>query len=106
MNKAQTDLTKKVADQEIKYALRLFITGASPRSVLAVGNIKQICEKHLKGRYELKIIDIYQQPQLAAKEQIIAAPTLVKKFPMPHKKLIGDMSDTKNVLRGLEIVEG
>lgn len=88
-------------NQNTKYFLRLFITGASPRSVLAVDNVKHICERYLKGHYELEIVDVYQQPQLAATEQIIAAPTLIKKLPLPVKKLIGDMSDTRAVMLGL-----
>lgn len=86
-----------------KYCLRLFISGTSPHSVLAVNNVKRICDKHLPGRYDLEIVDLYQQPQLAADEQIIAAPTLVKKEPYPLKKLVGDMSDTKSVLLGLDL---
>lgn len=86
-----------------KYFLRLFITGTSPHSVLAVNNVKHICETYLAGRYELEIIDMYQQPQLAAEEQVIAAPTLIKKHPHPLKKLIGDMSDTERVLSGLDV---
>ena len=85
------------------YVLRLFITGMTPNSKRAVENIKKICEEHLEGRYELQVIDIYQQPALAEGEQIIAAPTLIKVLPAPIKKLIGDMSDTKKVLLGLGI---
>lgn len=90
--------------QDPTYFLQLYITGASPRSVLAVKNIKRICEQYLQGRYELQIVDVYQQPLLAAAEQIIAAPTLIKKFPFPLKRLIGDLSDTKKVLRGLDVI--
>lgn len=86
---------------EPSYSLCLYITGAGPQSVLAVNNIKHICETYLHGQYELEIIDVYQQPGAAISEQIIAAPTLVKKSPLPVKKLIGDMSDTRKVLLGL-----
>lgn len=86
-----------------KYVLRLFITGMTPNSKKAVENIKKICEEHLAGRYDLQVIDIYQQPLLAAEEQIIAAPTLIKMQPAPLKRLIGDMSDTVKVLSGLDI---
>lgn len=86
-----------------KYVLRLFITGMTPNSKRAVENIKNICNEYLEGRHELQVIDIYQQPDLAASEQIIAAPTLVKVQPAPLKKLIGDMSDTEKVLSGLGI---
>ena len=83
------------------YILRLFITGATPNSVRALSNIREICENHLKGRYTLEIIDVYQQPLLAKDQQIIALPMLVKSTPMPLKRLIGDMSDTEKVLKGL-----
>ncbi len=85
------------------YVLRLYITGMTPNSKRAVENIKKICKEHLEGRYELEIIDIYQQPGLAASEQIIAAPTLVKIFPAPLKKIIGDLSNTEKVLQSLNV---
>ena len=91
------------ATQQDKYVLKLYITGMTPNCMRAVENIKSICEKHLKGRYELEIIDMYQEPELAKEDQILAAPTLVKKSPAPLKKLIGDMSDTKKVLNALDI---
>lgn len=87
-----------------KYILKLFITGILPNSIRALLNIKAICEEHLKGRYELEIIDIYQQPALAIKEDIIAIPVLIKKFPLPEVRLIGDLSDTAKVLKGLDII--
>jgi circadian clock protein KaiB len=83
------------------YVLRLFITGASPNSSRAIANLKAICEKHLKGNYELEITDVYQQPLIAQREQVIALPMLIKESPMPVRRLIGDMSDTEKVLRGL-----
>lgn len=86
------------------YVLHLYITGATPNSTRAVRNVKEICETYLKGHYELIIIDIYQQPMLAEADQIIAAPTLVKKQPLPIRRLIGDMSDRDRVLSGLGIV--
>jgi circadian clock protein KaiB len=86
-----------------KYILRLFVTGILPNSARAVVNIKAICEQYLKGRYELEIIDIYQQPALALTEEIIAIPVLIKKFPLPEESLIGDMSDIENVLKGLNL---
>jgi len=86
-----------------KYLLRLYITGITPKSTKAIQNIKKICEENLKGRYELEVIDIYQQPRLAKDEQIIAAPTLIKKLPLPLRKLIGDMSDTERILLGLDL---
>ena len=87
-----------------KYILQLFISGILPNSSRAVINIKAICEKHLKGRYELEIIDIYQQPALALSEEIIAIPLLVKRFPLPEERMIGDLSNTKKVLRGLQLI--
>jgi circadian clock protein KaiB len=85
------------------YQLRLFVTGASPNSSRAISNLKNICETYLKGKYELEIIDIYQQPLIATDEQIIALPMLIKKFPFPERRLIGDMSDLNKVLKGLSI---
>ena len=85
------------------YKLRLFITGASTNSTRAVINLKQICETYLKENYELEIVDVHQQPLLAQSEEIIALPLLVKKSPGPERRLIGDMSNTAKVLRGLGI---
>jgi circadian clock protein KaiB len=86
-----------------KYVLRLYVAGATPRSTQAIRNIKKICEEYLKGRYELEVIDIYQQPVLAKGEQIIAAPTLVKKLPLPLRKFIGSMRDLDRILVGLDL---
>jgi circadian clock protein KaiB len=86
-----------------EYVLRLYIAGTTPRSSRAVANIKEICENRLKNRYDLEVIDIYQQPVLMQGEQIIAAPTLVKKLPLPLRRFIGDMSDTKQILVGLDL---
>ncbi|HUR21124.1 MAG TPA: circadian clock protein KaiB [Vicinamibacterales bacterium] len=85
------------------YVLRLYVTGMTPRSVRAVENVRTICEQHLHGRYDLEVIDIYQQPTLAEGEQIIATPTLIKKLPLPLRKVIGDMSSTERVLIGLDL---
>ena len=86
-----------------KYILRLFVAGILPNSVRAIKNINTICEQYIKGKYELEIIDIYQQPGLALSEEIIAIPVLIKKFPLPEVKLIGDMSDIEGVLKGLNL---
>ena len=86
-----------------RYVLRLFVSGMTPRSTRAVQNVRAICEEHLHGRYDLEVIDIYQQPTLARGEQIIAAPTLVKKSPAPLRYIIGDLSSTERVLRGLDL---
>ena len=86
-----------------RYVLRLYVAGMTPRSTRAVENVRTICEKHLHGRYDLEVIDIYQQPTLAKGEQIIAAPTLVKKLPLPLRRVIGDLSSTERVLVGLDL---
>jgi circadian clock protein KaiB len=83
------------------YKLRLFITGASPNSSRAISNLKALCEDCLKDRYELEIIDVYQQPVIAEQEQIIALPMLLKVSPNPVRRMIGDMSDTDKVMIGL-----
>ena len=87
------------------YILRLYITGASPNSIRAVENLNIFCEKYLPGNYDLKIIDIHQQPELAQDEDIVALPLLVKKAPGTERRMIGDMSDTKKVLKGLGLPE-
>lgn len=87
-----------------RYVLRLYVTGMTPKSINAIQNIRKICEENLKGRYELEVIDIYQQPQLAKKEDILAAPTLIKKLPLPLRKFIGDMSNKDKILVGLDLV--
>ena len=86
-----------------KYLLRLYVAGTTPRSLKAVSNIKKVCEEHLQGRYDLEVIDIYQQPTLAKGEQIIAAPTLIKKLPLPLRNFIGDMADHERILVGLDL---
>jgi circadian clock protein KaiB len=94
---------KKNNSIEPAYKLQLFIAGASPNSIRAISNLKVLCEKYLGERYHLEIIDVYQQPQVAKKYQVIALPLLLKSFPLPHKRLIGDMSDTAKVLKGLDL---
>jgi len=89
--------------QDQFYTLRLYVIGTSPQSIRAISNIKNICEEHLQGRYELEVIDLYQQPQLAQGEQIIASPTLIKKLPLPLRRVIGDMSNEERVLVGLDL---
>ena len=94
------DLKKKSKE---RYLLRLYISGITPRSTTSIERIKRICEDHLEGRYDLEVIDIYQQPLLAKGEQIIAAPTLIKKLPLPLRRIIGDMSNVDRVLVGLDL---
>ncbi len=86
------------------YILKLYITGLTSRSARAIENLQVICQKHLPGRYELQVIDVYQQPELARTEQVVAIPTLIKKLPLPLRRLIGDMSDEERVLVGLDIL--
>lgn len=86
-----------------EYILRLYIAGSSPKSLQAIANVKRICEQNLLGHYELQVIDLYQQPQLAQGEQILAAPTLIKKLPQPLRRVIGDMSSAERVLVGLDL---
>ncbi|MEI6560291.1 MAG: circadian clock KaiB family protein [Rhodospirillaceae bacterium] len=81
-----------------KRALRLYVAGTSARSSLAISNIKNICEQYFSDGYELEVVDIYQQPELAEEENIIAAPTLIRKLPPPMRRVVGDMSDTNRVV--------
>ncbi|MDA3900980.1 MAG: circadian clock KaiB family protein [Spirochaetes bacterium] len=95
---------KTLKDKESKkYILKLYIAGHSVKSSNAITNIKKICEENLKGSYGLEVIDLYQQPQLAQGEQIVAVPTLIKKLPAPLRRIIGDLSNTDLVLVGLDI---
>jgi len=94
---------KKGEKKDSKYVLRLYITGVTPRSSKAIENIKKLCNENMEGRYELEIIDIYQQPIIAKNGQILAAPTLVKELPLPLRKFIGDMSNTEKLLAGLDL---
>jgi circadian clock protein KaiB len=85
------------------YVLKLYITGTTPSSMKAMVNIRKICEEHLQGRYDLEVVDISQRPMLAEGEQIIAAPTLIKKLPLPLRRFIGDLSQTERILLGLDL---
>jgi circadian clock protein KaiB len=89
--------------KKVEYVLRLYVTGITPKSSNAILNVKKICEEHLKGKYDLEVIDIYQRPQLARDEQILAAPTLIKKLPLPLRYLVGDLSNKEKVLLGLDL---
>jgi circadian clock protein KaiB len=93
----------KGATQRVRYVLRLYVTGATDRSSRAITNIRWFCERYLKGRYDLLVVDIYQQPALAQTHEIIAAPTLVKSEPLPSKRLVGDFSDRERLIAGLGI---
>ncbi len=85
------------------YLLKLYVLGTTPNSQHAIKNIKNICEEYLQGRYTLEVIDLYQQPQLAQGEQIIAIPTLIRKLPLPLRRILGDLSNAERVLVGLDI---
>lgn len=87
------------------YMLRLYVAGQTPKSILAFTNLKRICEDHLQGRYEIEIVDLMENPQLARGDQILAVPTLVRRLPEPIKKIIGDLSNTERVLVGLDLQE-
>lgn len=86
------------------YVLRLYVAGNSPRSTASIYSIHQFCEEHLKGHYRLEVIDIYKEPDLLRKEQIIAAPTLIKYLPLPLRKLIGDLTKSEKIMVGLDII--
>jgi circadian clock protein KaiB len=103
---AREQLEQALKKRQIKkYILRLYITGATPKSKRAIANMRKLCDEYLKDRCELEIIDIYRHPERARDDQIIAAPTLVKKLPLPLRRYIGDLSDSDKILVGLEIKE-
>ena len=85
------------------WQLRLYVAGQTPKSLTAFSNLKQICETHLRGRYRIEVVDLIEQPQLSKGDQILAIPTLVRKLPVPVRKIIGDLSDTERVLVGLDL---
>jgi circadian clock protein KaiB len=88
------------------FVLRLYVAGTTVKSMRAVANVRRLCEQHLAGRYDLEVVDMYQQPELAAREQLFAAPTLIKKLPLPLRRLVGDMSNDQRVLAGLDLLPG
>jgi circadian clock protein KaiB len=96
-----TTVATPAGDRGAAYKLQLFVTGHTVRSLKAVNNIKQLCDELLPGRYQLDVVDLYQQPELAAREQLVAAPTLIKRFPLPQRRLVGDMSNRDRLLAGL-----
>lgn len=99
----RTGKKKAKARPRRMYALRLYITGQTPLSETSLRNLNEVCAQHLAGHFELEVIDIYQQPQLAREAQILAAPTLIKRLPLPFRRLVGDLSNRKQVLLGLDI---
>ncbi len=92
------------ATEKDKWALRLYIAGKTPKALTAFANLKKICEEQLNGRYSIEVIDLLENPQLGAADQILALPTLVRKVPVPMRKIIGDLSDTERVLVGLDLL--
>ena len=101
INKSATS-RKKTHKRKSRYALRLYVTGVTQLSRRALANIKEICEKNFRGNYSLEIIDLYQQPELTQKQQIVASPTLVKTRPLPLCRFVGDLSDSSKVLSKLK----
>lgn len=101
--KSVKPVKKKKAAQAKQYDLRLYVAGQTPRSQQALSNLKRICDEHLAGRYRVEVIDLMQKPQLAAGDQILAIPTLVRAIPKPARRIIGDLSDTQRVLVGLDV---
>lgn len=99
------DALKGTRLQRAKYILRLYVTGSSTRSLRAISNLKKLCDEHLPDEYDLEVIDIYKNPDAAREEQIVAAPTLIKRLPRPLRRFVGDMSNTQKLLVGLEIYE-
>ncbi|NEX19523.1 circadian clock protein KaiB [Thiorhodococcus mannitoliphagus] len=89
-------------DPDEKYHLRLYVTGGTTRSRAAIANLRRICEEHLPGRHAIEVIDLLEQPELAEGDQILAAPTLIRRLPPPSLRVIGDLSDTERVLIGLD----
>jgi circadian clock protein KaiB len=92
-----------VSSQDGKYILRLYVAGSTPQSSRAITNLKAICETHLKNRYELTVVNLYEQQERARADQIVVAPTLVRQFPLPVRRVIGDLSQTDRVLAALNI---
>ena len=90
-------------DKDARYVLRLYVTGMTPRSTRAIASVRQVCDEHLAGRYELEVVDVYQQPELTRGDQVVAAPTLIKRLPLPLRRIIGDMASKDRLLQGLDI---
>jgi circadian clock protein KaiB len=91
--------------QRKMYSLRLYVTGQTPRSAASIRNLRDVCDEYLEGRFELQVIDLYQRPELAKEAQVVAAPTLIKRLPLPLRRLVGDLSDRREVLLGLDLKE-
>jgi len=96
-------MSEPVDDRPEQWTLRLYIAGQTPRSMDAFANLRAMCEAHLAGRYQIEVIDLLEQPQLAQGDQILAIPTVVRRLPLPIRKIIGDLSDTERALVGLDL---
>jgi circadian clock protein KaiB len=103
MKKAPKTISPGSGSHQASYVLRLYVSRSTLKSKLAVENMKRVCEEHLKGRYDLEVIDIHEHANLARDEQIVAVPTLIKRLPLPLRRLVGDMSDLNRVLFGLDL---
>lgn len=100
---AKPTRTPRSSDSEDKWVLRLYVAGQTPKSLVALANLKRICEEHLAHSYRLEVIDLVKQPQLAAGDQIVAVPTLVRRLPPPIKRIVGDLSNTERVIVGMDL---
>jgi circadian clock protein KaiB len=101
------EIARNASEPDVeKWDLRLYVAGQTPRSVAAFANLKRLCEEHLAGRYSIEVIDLLKHPQLAAGDQILAIPTLVRKLPQPIRKIVGDLRDTDRALVGLQLRQG
>lgn len=98
-----SEWSEAASDETGPYTLKLYVSGTTVRSLRAIRNLHTICEEHLQGRYDLEVIDLYQEPQRASTEQLVALPTLIKELPLPLSRIIGDLSDTERVLVGLDL---
>lgn len=94
---------RRKSDDDSSWILRLYVAGQTPKSVAAMRNLKRFCEEHLEDRYRIEVIDLVETPQLAAEDQILAIPTLVRRIPKPLRKIIGDLSETERVLVGFDL---
>jgi circadian clock protein KaiB len=103
-NDTLQELEKLVADlAQPSYVFRLFVSGTTPRSSQAIANVRRLCERYLPGRYQLEVVDVYQQPASTRQQQVIAVPTLIKEFPLPPQRFVGDMSDSDRIVIGLNL---
>lgn len=105
VRKKSARAARKGSGSRKMYSLRLYITGQTPRSAASIRNLRDVCDEFLEGRFELQIIDLYQRPDLAKEAQVVAAPTLIKRLPLPLRRLVGDLSNKSEVLLGLDLKE-